>query len=281
MIYVYIMKTKICITCGVEKSIDEYYGAITNKFGVSNLCIGCHRVRAKEYYFNGGRREYELENKIMLRTRYIRRIICHNAKKRAKHINVDFNLTKQDIIIPEFCPVFGIKLEVSSDYQGPGSPTLDRINNDLGYTKENVIIVSWKANTLKRDASLIEMKLLYENFNAVCDETNPNLDYYRAHILKRSRKRAREKKLEFNLKKNNIYIPTFCPILGIKLEPSKEQFAHSSPSIDRIDNNLGYVVNNIRIISNRANILKKHATFEEYEKLYLFYKNLIENKEAA
>jgi len=35
---------------------------------------------------------------------------------------------------------------------GRNSPTLDRIDNRKGYVKGNVIVVSWRYNSLKKDA---------------------------------------------------------------------------------------------------------------------------------
>lgn len=40
-----------------------------------------------------------------------------------------------------------------------------------------------------------------------------------------------------------------------------------SPSIDRIIPELGYTKGNIRVISNRANLLKSNATIEELQKV--------------
>ncbi len=58
----------------------------------------------------------------------------------------------------------------------------------------------------------------------------------------------------------------FCPVLGLKLAWCFGQRAsanHSSPSIDRIIPEFGYVRDNIRIISNRANHLKNNASPRE------------------
>ena len=51
---------------------------------------------------------------------------------------------------------------------------------------------------------------------------------------------------------------------------------NNAPSIDRIDNEKGYIKENIVIVSNRANLLKKDATTEELVMLANFYSNLKE-----
>lgn len=40
------------------------------------------------------------------------------------------------------------------------APSIDRIRNDVGYIKSNILVVSWRANRLKGDASLAEMQAL-------------------------------------------------------------------------------------------------------------------------
>lgn len=82
-----------------------------------------------------------------------------NARERAKKRDLVFTLTKEDITIPSRCPVLGLKLlrEGGRTRIDPRSPTLDRINNKRGYVKGNVIVVSWRANNLKRDAPMKEL----------------------------------------------------------------------------------------------------------------------------
>lgn len=48
------------------------------------------------------------------------------------------------------------------------------------------------------------------------------------------------------------------------------------PSIDRLVPSLGYVRGNVNIISNRANLLKKDATLQEIESLYLWMKAMFQ-----
>lgn len=79
------------------------------------------------------------------------------AKERAKQKGIEFNLTHDDIRIPDLCPVLGIKLERGN---GRTRPELDRRDNSLGYVKGNVFVISGRANRLKADASVEELKAI-------------------------------------------------------------------------------------------------------------------------
>ena len=83
------------------------------------------------------------------------KVLFQSAKQRAKKYGLDFNITIEDIVIPEFCPLLGIKLEPREGGHGPkdSSPSLDRIDNTKGYVKGNVWITSWLANKMKATAT--------------------------------------------------------------------------------------------------------------------------------
>lgn len=69
------------------------------------------------------------------------------AKQRARKKKLPFNLTLEDIVIPDKCPALGIRL-----VPGEGSsrsPTLDRIVPSLGYTRGNIVVISALANAIK------------------------------------------------------------------------------------------------------------------------------------
>lgn len=89
------------------------------------------------------------------------------VKKRAKQKGIDFNLNIEDIPeIPLVCPILGISIE-SSKVFGPldSSPSLDRINPKKGYVKGNIRIISNRANRIKSDATIDEVKLLLKDMN--------------------------------------------------------------------------------------------------------------------
>ena len=84
------------------------------------------------------------------------------AKARAKRLGLEFNLDVEDIVIPDRCPVLGIPLQFTKGKQTQGTPALDRIDNSQGYIKGNVAVISHKANRVKSDLSLSELKALYD-----------------------------------------------------------------------------------------------------------------------
>lgn len=78
-------------------------------------------------------------------------VLFATAKCRAKRNNIEFNIDKSDLIIPPICPILGITISVSDDSTRTNSPSVDRIDNSKGYTKGNVRVISYKANTMKQD----------------------------------------------------------------------------------------------------------------------------------
>ena len=86
--------------------------------------------------------------------------IWSSAKKRARVLQIPFNLTKEDILIPERCPILDIYLVTNDNHAGDSSPSIDRINPALGYVKGNIVIISHKANTMKSNATIEEIEKL-------------------------------------------------------------------------------------------------------------------------
>ena len=103
-------------------------------------------------------------------------------------------------------------------------------------------------------------------------------------LLTKAKNRSKKKKLEFNIDITDVIIPKKCPVLGIDIITDVQgKYTYNSPSIDRIDNNKGYIKGNVRVISHRANHLKNDATsrelrmvMEDLEKLENLYENDLE-----
>lgn len=103
--------------------------------------------------------------------------LLRNAKARAREQGLAFELTREDIVVPALCPVFGVPLVIGTrtGWVTPTSPTLDRVDNTRGYVRDNVCVISWRANELKGSASLEEVERVAE--------------YMRRHMKKRKASR--------------------------------------------------------------------------------------------
>lgn len=84
------------------------------------------------------------------------RTILSAARKRSRERGLMFDLTIEDIRgnIPTMCPILDIPLSYDHDFDT--SPSLDRLDSTKGYTKENVKIISNRANRLKNNGNAIE-----------------------------------------------------------------------------------------------------------------------------
>ena len=86
----------------------------------------------------------------------IQNMVDH-ARHRAKRDNREFSITKADIVIPEKCPILNEKLIPGDKRLGP---SLDRVDNTRGYTKDNIRVISKKANHLKGAATIEQLKTI-------------------------------------------------------------------------------------------------------------------------
>jgi hypothetical protein len=84
--------------------------------------------------------------------------MLRTARGNAKRRGLEFTITLADIDIPTICPV--LEIPIRFDGERDNMPSLDRINSSLGYVKGNVIVISWRANWLKSNATSEELKLL-------------------------------------------------------------------------------------------------------------------------
>jgi hypothetical protein len=97
------------------------------------------------------------------------------ALSRARRRGMDATVQLEDISFPEKCPVLGILLDYTTPVghrkQKDHSPSLDRLDNSKGYVPGNVVVISLRANLLKKDATLFELEKLvnYMKYGELCD----------------------------------------------------------------------------------------------------------------
>lgn len=121
-------------------------GHIAPRNTKSGVCYKCTNACGRKWY-----------NKNKQNIDWKKKRIINNIKNRAKAKKIPFNINVNDLIWPTHCPVLGIEL----DYSGKDrwrQVSLDRTNPALGYIKDNVVVMSMRANAIKYDASIEELQ---------------------------------------------------------------------------------------------------------------------------
>jgi hypothetical protein len=125
------------------------------KDGTSRFCKKCEDAyrgsnlnRINEYA-----KAYKKQN--------IENSLLYAARSRARQFGIQIDIDIEDIVIPSHCPVLGIEISTSGNKNN--SPSLDKIIPELGYTKGNVRVISWRANWIKNNATAEEIEKLYKD----------------------------------------------------------------------------------------------------------------------
>lgn len=108
-------------------------------------------------------------------------------------------------------------------------------------------------------------KICQKCYNGIKNHSSGDLAEY---MWRRAKDRANKHGLPFSITKEDVVVPTHCPILGVELKRSTSLADRSgAPSIDKIIPGLGYVVGNIAVISHRANLIKNNGTADEHRRI--------------
>lgn len=121
-----------------------------------------YRKYMKEYYADPIKRDARNVRQRAARLAHPERTMFNKAKARAKEMGRSFDITVEDIVIPEVCPLLGIPLFSSEKHVTSNSPVLDRRDNLKGYVKGNVCVISHRANTMKNDITIDQLHRLLE-----------------------------------------------------------------------------------------------------------------------
>ena len=98
--------------------------------------------------------------------------IYNALKSSAKRRGISFSLTLSDLndlTFPISCPVFGMPLRYNVGGVSDDSVSIDRIDSSRGYEAGNIIVISWRANKLKNNASQEELIRIAEFYRRLSD----------------------------------------------------------------------------------------------------------------
>lgn len=89
-------------------------------------------------------------------------------KESAKKRNIEFSLLLSDLndlTFPITCPILNIPMTFNTGRALDNSYSVDRIDSSKGYIEGNIVVISNRANRLKSDATLDELKNLVEFYS--------------------------------------------------------------------------------------------------------------------
>lgn len=131
------------------------------KYKTNQAQIDIFKEKQKKYWDSNRKHLYQKQRQ--WRQRHPKKLMLNVIISRAKKKGLDCNLTIEDLLDNQICPVFKTKLMYNRDEKDHKlKASVDRIDNTKGYTKDNIAIISRRANTLKSNGSLKEFKRLVD-----------------------------------------------------------------------------------------------------------------------
>lgn len=165
--------TKRCGHCRQHKALSNFGRDRGRQDGLNPRCKSCvntkteaqrkaARQRAAQWVTEHPEeaREHNRAYKKRLQQNQTNVWLFREAKRRARQLNVEFDITEDDVVVPDKCPVFGIPFGTLTGKHALDAPSLDRLDPQKGYIRGNIHVISWRANRLKYNGSLEDFRRL-------------------------------------------------------------------------------------------------------------------------
>lgn len=166
-----------CPSNGVPQPLENFHKRSTIKNGLESACKVC--INADTRSWRNEHRDYDMErtaqwyednlknakdyahnpdvdpdsiDKVLWTKKRWAASSVSRCRSRAARKNLPFDLEGSDLFpLPEFCPVFGLRLDYNAGPNLRIQASVDRIIPALGYVKGNVRVISRSANLAKMD----------------------------------------------------------------------------------------------------------------------------------
>ena len=226
-----------------------------------------------------------------------------NIKRNAIKRNYNFTISIEEIYKlyiqqQKVCILSKIPINFNNYSIGLGTASVDRINNNQHYTKNNIWLVHKDINIIKGTLSLTELyyycqhithPIGYEINHQLSLELSRHFNYkgykwINSSLLRQTIINARKQNLIFDLKIEDLWIlfenqKGLCAISKLPIffakRDAKEPYIRSA-SIDRIDSSKGYTLENVQWTHRIINRMKWdliQSQFIEYCKIIYQNKN--------
>lgn len=164
-----------CLECGADERDKD------------GACLSCRRaVKRKEKYL---RHKATMLRKVQeWRVNSPAEYLLSSAKQRARRGGLPFDIDVTDVVVPEHCPLLGLRLVPFGGKRVDETPSLDRIDATKGYVKGNVWVISWRANRLKSDAAFEELEAIVSGIRMAVAKmqvirSRQAFQYFRLHLV--------------------------------------------------------------------------------------------------
>lgn len=137
---------KVCKICKIEQPVENFHNNSKNVDGRDPRCKSCRKEQARKEYTANYFKSYVRVKKSWCKSR-----------------DVKFDLSEDYLraLWTGFCPIFGVPIIVGGEAGVRGSHNsahLDRLDPEGGYVEGNVAWISGRANRIKYDATVQELK---------------------------------------------------------------------------------------------------------------------------
>jgi hypothetical protein len=125
---------KQCTKCNIKKPLSDFSKHRCTKDGFSGWCKICARESSAKWYATPEGRAKQMVNTM-------------KQNKKGKRANLEKTLTADDVLLilqTGKCQLTGLPFDFTQPHttsQNPYAPSIDRIDSQKGYTKDNVRVV--------------------------------------------------------------------------------------------------------------------------------------------
>jgi len=159
-----------CTECGNYFPATNFYCTTPKSTGrkqYHSACKNCYKIRVKKWDKKTKEKNNGISRSVVCRSKNLKAYASHiinMARTRAKKKNIDFTidvswfLSSLDNQNWE-CAISGYKMKVSAGTKSRlfDGMSIDRIDNNLGYTADNCWLVCYSINAMKSNSPLSEV----------------------------------------------------------------------------------------------------------------------------
>jgi hypothetical protein len=152
---------KVCRSCKEKKPASEFRQYLRNADGLASYCKACNSKDSNAY------------NKRQVRSNWASRLlhyvrVAYSGAKRRKKVSLwePYDIDRAflfELLARQQGRCFWTNVEMSLEEMGkPWSISLDRVDCDRGYTRDNVVLVCMSANLARNDSSPDDIRAFIE-----------------------------------------------------------------------------------------------------------------------